>query len=79
MDSNSIPDYSKGEEFLNFLKTVKDAKMEAAITSLAQMQATYYKVLKDEGVDNATAQAMTNHVLGLLIGGASGEAEEFDG
>lgn len=79
MDSNSILDYSKGEEFINFVKNFKDAKMIAAITSLAQMHATYYKALRDEGVDDVSAQAMTNSVIGLLIGGALGETEESDG
>lgn len=79
MDSNSIPDYSKGEEFINFVKNFKDAKMIAAINALAQMHATYYKALRDEGVDDVQAQAMTCQVIGLLIGGALGETEESDG
>lgn len=46
MDSNSVLDYSAGEEFIKFLKDAKDAKMLAAINALAQMHATYYIVLK---------------------------------
>lgn len=79
MDSNSTPDYSKGEELINFIKDFKDAKMVAAITSMAQMHAAYYKALRDEGVDDVVAQAMTCQVIGLLIGGALGETEEFNG
>lgn len=42
MDSNSIPDYQKDEEFINFVENFKDARLVAAISSLAQMHATYY-------------------------------------